>query len=575
MPERFAVPPLHRLWPGICGLLLVLGIALRFYHLDHKVYWIDEVNTTLRSLGYTTAEVQQTLLTGEPFTVADLQAFQQPSPDHGWDDTWDALRGAAEHTPLYFLLSRGWVEWFGSTVAVWRSVAAILSLFIFPALFWLCWELFQPMPPGVAGWRDETEGEMNGFPFGFVPPSNGLTGWLAIALVAVSPLHVLYAQEARPYSLLTLMTALSCASLLWARRSQRWLAWVVYGITVALGLYSQLLFGLVVIAHALYILLLEGGLTRTVRRFSLVMMGAIAAFSPWLGILLTNLATVQRKTASLREETPIGKLIDGWFRAVNQMTIDWELAGWNIVLVLGAIAATILLIRHAPRHAWLLLVLVGGGSFLGLALPDLVLGGERSLRVRYLFPTALCLHIAVAYSFSLAIPAKDPYKNKLHNFGVLERQSYATYFCKSAKTVWQRLGQGLLVGLLVVQLTSCIVTSQRALWWNKSRPSSSYYQPVATQLNQAPNPWVLTESKVSALLALSYWLRPDIPMQAIPSPDAIQRNADNHTLFLLNGSPETQIALRQQGYELTPLYPAIATQEVRLWHLQPPPKTDV
>jgi len=28
---------------------------------------------------------------------------------------------------------------------------------------------------------------------------------------------------------------------------------------------------------------------------------------------------------------------------------------------------------------------------------------------------------------------KHSYKNKLHNFGVPERQSYATYFCKDPK----------------------------------------------------------------------------------------------------------------------------------------------
>jgi len=518
MPERFTVTTAHRFWIGVCGLLLMLGLGFRFYHLDHKVYWIDEANTTLRSLGYTTSEVEDTLLTGAPFTVADIRAFQQPSPDHGWAATWKALRGSAEHTPLYFLLSRWWVERFGSTIATWRSVAAIFSVLTLPALFWFCRELFP----------------------------TALPAWLALGLVAVSPLHILYAQEARPYSLLTLMTLLSSASLLWAMRTHRWGAWIVYGITLAVGLYSQLLFGLVAIAHALYLLLLERGLTPAVRRYLIVTVGAIAAFSPWLGILISNLATVQRKTASLRKVTPLGKLLDGWFRVVNQMTIDWELAGWNSVLVVVAIAAFWLLIRHAPRRAWLLLVLIGGVSFLGLAVPDVVLGGERSLRVRYLFPAALSLHIALAYGFSLVIPAK---------------------------TWRQRLGQGLLVGLLLIQIASVAVTSQKTVWWNKSRPRSTYYEPVAMVLNAAPNPWVLTESKVSDLLALSYWLRPDIPLQAIPSPATLEPLPQNRSLYLLNGSSETETALSQQGYTLTPIYPPRLTETVQLWQIQLPQLT--
>lgn len=527
MPDRLRPITAHSLWLGICAVLLVLGVFFRFYHLGYKVYWIDEVNTTLRSLGYTTALVQDTLLTGEPFTVADLQAFQQLSPERGWADTWDALRSAPEHAPLYFLISRWWVERFGSTVVVWRSVAAIFSLFTFPALFWLCWELFQ----------------------------RPLVSWLAVGLMAVSPLHILYAQEARPYSLLTLLTLLSCASLLWAMRTQRWRSWLVYGLTVALGFYTQLLFGLVAIAHILYILLyflpFSEGRVRAmlslsppkmaiaVRRFGGVMLGAIAAFTPWLLVLATDLRTVQRKTAALSDVTPLGKLVDGWFRVLNQLLIDWELAGWNVVLVVGAMGAIALLIRHAPRRAWLLLVLVGGVSFLGLAIPDVVLGGERSLRVRYLFPAAVSLQIALAYAFSLAIPAK---------------------------TNRQRLGQGLLVLLLVIQIASCTVTSQKNLWWNKSRPSSSDYQPVSEILNQSTNPWILTEAKVSHLLALSYWLRSDIQLQAIPID--IDLDTANYTFYLLNGSPQTQQLLSDRGYTLIPQGKSIGESGLQLWRIE-------
>ncbi|MEG3987264.1 hypothetical protein QUA13_08880 [Microcoleus sp. S28C3] len=42
--------------------------------------------------------------------------------------------------------------------------------------------------------------------------------WIAVGLLAVSPLHVLYAQEARPYCLWPALILISCASLLRAMR---------------------------------------------------------------------------------------------------------------------------------------------------------------------------------------------------------------------------------------------------------------------------------------------------------------------------------------------------------------------
>jgi len=64
-----------------------------------------------------------------------------------------------------------------------RSLSAIISLLVFPGVYWLL--------PGI--WV--------------------VNGWIAIALIAVSPFHILYAQEAREYSLWTVTIALSSAAL--------------------------------------------------------------------------------------------------------------------------------------------------------------------------------------------------------------------------------------------------------------------------------------------------------------------------------------------------------------------------
>jgi hypothetical protein len=190
-----------------------------------------------------------------------------------------------------------------------------------------------------------------------------------------------------------------------------------------------------------------------------------------------------------------------------------------------------------------MLLLVGGVPFLALALPDLVLGGERSLRVRYLFPTVIALQLALGYGFAAAIPAKS----------------------------WnQRLVQGILILFIGIQIWSNVANAQRTVWWNKSRPVSTYFEPVATRVNSFPNPLMLTESKVSDLLSFSYWLRPDLTLQTITDAATLDIPAGYDPIYLHNSRPETVAVLRQRGIQLTPLYPANDTVDPWVWQLNIP-----
>ncbi|MCY7282616.1 MAG: glycosyltransferase family 39 protein, partial [Cyanobacteria bacterium CAN_BIN43] len=194
-------------WLQICAIaLLVIGIFFRFYNLDRKVYWLDEARTSLRMSGHTQTELVKEIYTGQVVTAATLQTYQRPG-EKSWGDTLHALKGNAEHTPLYFLLARLWTEGFGYSVANIRGLSVFFSLLVFPCLFWLCRELF----------------------------ASNAVGWMAIALVSITPLHVLYAQEARLYSLWTVKILLSSAILLWAMRTKTRWSWVAYGISLTLG----------------------------------------------------------------------------------------------------------------------------------------------------------------------------------------------------------------------------------------------------------------------------------------------------------------------------------------------------
>lgn len=499
--------------------MLAAGIFLRFYHLDRKVYWIDEVNSSLRSLGYTKTELIDTVFTGEVVSAAQLRQFQQLSPDRGWDDTWNALTGTAEHTPLYFLLARAWVGLVGHSIASMRALTAIFSVLALPCLYWLCRELF----------------------------GSSTVGWIAMSLVAVTPVHVFYAQEARPYSLLSILILLSSTLLLRAIRLNTPKHWVFYSLSIIAGLYTQLLFGSVAIAHGLFVALTQGWRQTTTRAYLLASGVAGLSLVPWIILLIRNWQKVQACTQSLNVGySTYGRLIDRWFLNLNLAFFNRELAAANILLVVITLLALYVFCRQAPKREWLFVLLLIGVPFTVLALPDLIFEGRRSLRIRYLFPCFFGLQIAFAYVFA----------------------TQAVW----AKNWQQQLWRVFWMGWLLAGLITCFVSAQAVVGWHKSVPRSSYYPPVADIVNQTENALIISDGSVTDTLAFSAWLNPEIKLQLIQEEPRKLRIAPGYSpIYLLNPSKRLLRIMTRRNYQLTAKYEDRADPtevETRLWVAQ-------
>jgi uncharacterized membrane protein len=522
-PSRRSLPR----WLQLCAIaLLILGIGFRFYNLDRKVYWLDEARTSLRMSGHTQTELVQELYTGKVITASQLQSFQRPG-EKTWGDTLHALKGNAEHTPLYFLLARLWTETFGYSIAHIRGLSVFFSLLVFPCLFWLCRELF----------------------------ASSAVGWVAIALVAVTPLHVLYAQEARPYSLWTVEILLSSAVLLWAMRTQTRWSWVAYGVSLTLGLYTQLLFGEIIIAHGIYVAIVENvvgkrQLSATVRSYLTTTVISLLTLVPWLLLFFGNLDQVQEATATLNSPYQFSTLINEWVLNFSRGLIDRELGSLNTVgLILLGFAPLYYLYRKTPKVVWLLIISIVAVSFLVLALPDIFLGGQRSIRIRYLIPAFLGIQMAIAYLFVAQVEARG----------------------------WRKqVAQVAIAGLITGGIIACSVSSQAQVWWNKSIPRSAYYPAVAAMINQVEGAIVVSDDDPASLLAISYLLKPDTQLQLVSTPRQL-KIAEGFALFeipargrifLLNPSRRLRNRLERK-YNAKVLYDdrTMSQPEVRLWEI--------
>lgn len=462
----------------ISTILLIIGIFFRFVNLDTKFYYGDEVYTSLRVSGYTVAEMNEQLQNGSLLTIQDLQKYQHTNVEK---NTIDTIKGLAleesQVAPLYFVLVRFWVEWFGNSVAVTRSFSAFISLLTFPCLYWLCQELF----------------------------ASSLITWIAIGLVAISPVHVLYAQEARGYSLWIVTILLSSAALLRAMRLKTKIAWWLYAATLALGLYTQILSIFVAFAQGIYVLIIERlRLTKTLVNYLIASVTGFLAFIPWFLVMIIYPASDMVSWTNTKQTFLASSI--RWAGIVSRTFIDLGVAPNDtsklkvllipfVLVILALIIYSIYFIcRKTPQRIWLFVLTLTGSIAFPLMVIDFVFE-RRYGTTRYILPSILGIQLAVAYLFS----------NKI--------ALIVTKF-------WQKKLWAIVMCMVIISgITSCLISSQANMWWNKFPERNQQVLEAANIINQSSNPLVITDTHLIPIQTLSYLLEPKVRFQ-ITTPQA-------------------------------------------------------
>lgn len=474
-------------------VVILLGIFLRWVNLDSKVYWVDEVHTSTRIAGYTRSDVQAQIFDHGFLPVEALYQYQVPQSNQPFSATWQALTQHPEHPPLYFVLGwiglKGWLPLSGDWVLGLRSLAVMISLAVLPGVYWLCRELFR---------RPET-------------------GWMAIALFAISPLHILYAQEARQYSLFALVTVLSGAALLRAVRRDRPLDWMGYTVTLIIGFYSHLLFGLVAIAHGLYMLLRRLPWNQ-VRPFALSLGASLLAFVPWIVVLVRYLAQIERAIEATQRGFNLDYLINGWLRNLSRVFFSTDLGIANLLLVALVAYALYHLCRHTPRPTWVFILMLILVSALPLMVADIFTGGITSTRIRYLIPSYIGIQLAIA---PLLTHALIPSSSSL--FPPLSSPLPPPSSLQTLKRV-----------LFILMMTAMVITSvldaHKIVTWTKS-DKGAYYPAIAAAINQSPDPVVISDSSPTYVLALGRSLREGVTLHLVTRPNSLVHVRNELTAF--------------------------------------------
>jgi uncharacterized membrane protein len=377
-------------------LILIAGLAsARLFGLEHMLLWHDEVCSLMRVFGHP-ADIGWPLLFSDRVVSADeLGVLLRPDPSRGLADTWRELTSHPEHAPLYYLLGRLAAELPVAPVSALRGTSALFGLLLPVAAFWLMRALF----------------------------GRGPAPWVAALIIASSPLHLLYAQEARQYALWMLLVLASSAALVRALRLSAATrlasaapptasvvrAWLLYGALLTLGLYTHLLFALMLPVHAVYGWLdtakRGGRLLPTAdpawRPWLIAAGSALLLFLPWILVLLLGIERTQHFTAWMATDAGAAENLLAWGHLLIRGTLDlWPHAPPDRALVLLLPMAGGLIyyaLRAPPPQRWLLPLMAAAAIALVLG-PDLLLGGKRSLQARYGLPALLAVQLMLAWT---------------------------------------------------------------------------------------------------------------------------------------------------------------------------------
>lgn len=180
----------------LLGAILLAALALRLYQLEQDSFWIDE--------------------------LGQVQAASRP-----W---WAVPRAALPHAgsaPLDYLITHFVYYYIGHSEGILRLPAVLWGVLSVATLYFLGKRMF-----------DKT------------------TGFLAAAILTILPSHIYYSQEMRPYSLAAFMVLLTTFTFHRALGRNTRGAWVLYGATLAVGMYAHYYVAVVGILHGAYLVLM-------------------------------------------------------------------------------------------------------------------------------------------------------------------------------------------------------------------------------------------------------------------------------------------------------------------------------
>jgi uncharacterized membrane protein len=255
--REFSLQP----WPYIA--ILIIGLAFKFYHIDYRYFWLDEVSTIEQTSGLNREGIDQLAPVDE---IASIDKYQELLRLNSYSLTIkEQLLGQIKTmnlNPLHYVIMTFWHRITGDSTFALRLFSVIIYIFTLPFVFLLAKKLF-----------------------GF-----NLAAWVAVSLFAVMPYFHYYSQEARYISLCVFLFFANSYFLLRALDQRKIAFWIFYIISGILALYASILLGLLFVGHFIFIM----STRKKLLQYLLVSLFIIFLFYlPWLLFIINSFAEIE------------------------------------------------------------------------------------------------------------------------------------------------------------------------------------------------------------------------------------------------------------------------------------------
>lgn len=485
-------------------IIALLGIIVRFVNLATKEFWIDEV--AVLSLVSNTRPTD--VFTNQLTTAGALMHLVQLNPATTFGDVLQMIRvWEPVHPPLFYSLSYFLLKFFQPIPPelLLRGLSAIFGALQVVAVYVFCAVFFR----------------------------SRLFAVVAMSIFAWSPLMVMYAQEARPYSLIALLTFLAATPVASGRLTAP-TGFLSYCLTMIAFWYTSFHASVIAFSHAAYSFVKRKARGKLLLSVLFANVLAFAAFVPWLLQISGSMKRVQEQLGWLNERVQLTDTVRGLFKSISVPIYDPttfaltevqnDIAAYVATGLIVVISIVMLFRRRADVK-----VLIGLNLLLIpilLLIQDLLFGGIRVRIPRYQI-IALCMElIAVANLIYMMLRTK--------NGGV------------------QSVGAALLILVLGMEMYSCSRYLTETIWHDKVESGIRLYK-TAHIINAKDNITVFEpgDRRMAILnLSLLRYLSADRRILPLDRP-TVQQLPKEPTFFIFQPSTRLKNELRNSPEFIT------------------------
>lgn len=291
-------------------VIIVAGMVLRLTALNRQSLWFDEIDVVIRA-------------------------------QHPLSQVLHTFIAVGENGPLYNILLALWIRVAGISEIAVRFPSAVAGVLAIPLIYLLGRRL--------AGAR---------------------VGLVAAGLLAISPYHVWYSQEAKMYAMVVLLALASSYAFVEALERNRRLWWAAYVMVTTLLFYTHVATVLIFVAQSLYAVVTRRAWGGRERNW-LIAVGVLTL--PYVPIALWALKVIGGQVVTWQPDVGIWdalRIFSIKF-AINRYDMAIQERAAILFAVLAGLGAMVLVFRRQRGYWWLLLVSLSTVPVVGLWLVSL------------------------------------------------------------------------------------------------------------------------------------------------------------------------------------------------------------